>query len=92
MANTEEIDCDLHGKAFETFICQHLMENAVQTWYSIAPDSENRWPDAWCSVCHSAYLRENEWNDKNEGEIKVKLACHRCYEAHRALGTSVYVG
>jgi hypothetical protein len=86
------MECGIHGKAVMTFICQHLMENGAQTWHSLAPSSENRWPDAWCSICQVAYLRESEWNDKNEGAITVKLACHRCYETLRALGTSVSVG
>lgn len=91
MSNAAQISCDLHGEAFETFICSHLAENPVQTWYSMASTLENQWPDSWCSTCHSAYLRENEWNEKNEGEIEAKLFCHRCYEAHRAIATCAYI-
>ena len=91
MATSSRFECDQHGKAFETYLCDHLAENPSQTWYSTAPKAENKWPDAWCSVCHVAYLRENQWNENNEGEIKAKLLCHKCYEAHRALGNCVDV-
>jgi hypothetical protein len=53
-----------------------------------APNVENKWPDAWCSVCHVAYLRENQWNEKNDEEIEARLFCHKCYEECRALGKS----
>jgi hypothetical protein len=92
MDDAKEIDCADHGKAVMTFVCGHLAEDPQQTWYSLAPDSENQWPDDWCSGCHISYLRENEWNEKNEDGLNVKLLCHHCYEAQRASGQSVYVG
>jgi hypothetical protein len=61
------INCHADGPAFETYICEHLAANPSQTWYSSAPTEQDRWPDAWCSICHQAYLSQNEWNEKNEG-------------------------
>jgi hypothetical protein len=48
---------------------------------------------AGCMVfrCHAAYLRENQWNEKNEEEIEARLFCHKCYEACRALGKCIDV-
>jgi hypothetical protein len=90
MAGMSDVtQCDQHGEAFQTFICRHLAENPSQTWHSTAPNAENKWPDAWCSVCHVAYLRENQWNEKNEEEIEARLFCHKCYEACRALGECI---
>ena len=91
MIKPEQIECVEHGKATMTFVCEHLACEPHQTWHSLPPDSDDRWPDAWCSSCHANYQLENEWNEKNEGALTAKLICHRCYEASRALGTSVYV-
>jgi hypothetical protein len=89
MGEAEKVGCAQHGDAFETFICEHLAEDPAQTWYSNEPRPGNEWPDSWCSRCHVAYLRENEWNEENEGELRITLLCHRCYEAQRALGNCV---
>ena len=91
MTEIEEVKCCLHGKAYQTFVCKHLVGNPAQTWYSTAPNPENEWPDSWCSVCHVAYLREGQWNEKNECGLDVKLLCHHCYEDKRALGGWVEV-
>jgi hypothetical protein len=85
------IHCDQHGSAFMTFICEHLAADPKQTWYSSTPTEDNQWPDSWCSVCHAAYMREGQWNERNEDVIKARLFCHRCYELHRAQGSSVDV-
>lgn len=86
-----KIECRVHGAAFETYICEHLAANPSQTWYSSAPTEQDQWPDAWCSTCHQAYLTQGEWNDKNEGVLKVRLFCDRCYNQHRALGAWIEV-
>jgi hypothetical protein len=41
--------------------------------------------------CHANYLLEGEWNENNEGNLKAKLICHRCYETSRVVGTSIYL-
>ena len=84
----DKMQCDTHGPAFMTYICQHLAENPRQTWHSHAPREGNEWPDAWCDLCHVAFMREGEWNNNNEEGLKVKLFCHRCYESHRFQNTS----
>lgn len=91
MSEDQKIECVTHGSAFQTFVCNHLADSPAQTWYSNAPSAENEWPDSWCSECHELYLRENEWNDSNEGGLNVKLLCHRCYGAIRALGDCVTI-
>jgi len=83
------IECDTHGPAFETYICEHLAANPFQTWFSSAPTKEDPWPDAWCSICHEAYQREGIWNERNEAYLRIKLFCHHCYEAHRTQGNHV---
>jgi hypothetical protein len=87
----DQITCAMHGPAHKTYICEHLAANPVQTWFSTAPSPDKQWPDAWCAVCHKMYRRENQWNEKNEGALSIKLFCHRCYESHRAQGTPVDV-
>lgn len=87
----QTVQCHTHGPAFQTFICEHLFANPEQEWYSSAPSEDNRWPDAWCSICHEAYKTEGEWNERNENLLKIRLVCHRCYESRRALGTFVEV-
>ena len=70
-----------------TFVCEHLAENSHQAWCSSEPDDANRWPDAWCDVCDEAFMREGEWNEKNEGALEAKILCHHCYERRRADAT-----
>jgi hypothetical protein len=82
-----EISCARHAAGFETFVCQHLLENPSQEWFSDTPDESNPWPDAWCTICNEAFNEQGEWNEQNEGRMKIKLLCHRCYEAARATGT-----
>jgi hypothetical protein len=87
MADSEQrktIECEMHGPAFQAFICTHLATDPKQIWYSSNASEEDQWPDAWCSLCHEAFQREGEWNDKNENGLAIKLFCHRCYESHRA--------
>jgi hypothetical protein len=91
MDESNEVHCAEHGKAMETFVCGHLADDPYQIWYSLAPNSDNKWPDAWCSSCHVRYLLENEWNESNEDGLKAKLFCNHCYDSQRKLGTSVYV-
>jgi hypothetical protein len=90
-ADREQIECGTHGPAFKTYICEHLADNPEQVWFSEAPSAENEWPDAWCTLCHEAYKRENQWNEKNEGTPRIKLFCHCCYETRRARATHVDV-
>jgi hypothetical protein len=56
-----------------------------------SPSADNRWPDAWCATCHADYERHGQWNNENEAILKIKLLCHRCYEAQRRQGDHVVV-
>ncbi len=78
-------------RCFPNLRLQSLGGAPAQTWYSTHSGPENQWPDSWCSVCHVAFLREHQWNGKNEGELNVKLLCHHCYETSRAMGTCVLI-
>jgi|SRR6185437_3963301 len=91
MSDPKRVDCETHGSAFQTYVCEHLVRNPVQNWFSSAPSIDNQWPDSWCSICHEAYIREGQWNKKNEGSLNIKLLCHQCYEAHRSRGSCIDV-
>jgi hypothetical protein len=82
-----EITCDSRTAGFETFVCQHLVENPSQEWFSDTPTESNPWPDAWCTICNEAFKEQGEWNGQNESRMKIKLLCHRCYGSARAKKT-----
>ncbi len=79
------VKCGDHGTGYETFICEHLAANPQQEWFSDSPSESNPWPDSWCAQCNEAFKEEGEWNVRNESRMKIKLLCHRCYEAARNL-------
>jgi hypothetical protein len=85
---SQEIICEAHGKGADTFVCEHLVSNPRQEWFSAEPSEENPWPDAWCLRCHESFEREGEWNEKNEDTLKATLLCSSCYESKRAHQTS----
>jgi hypothetical protein len=80
--------CSTHGQGTQTFICEHLVARPGQQWFSNTPTPEDRWPDAWCTLCEQFYQEQGEWNDSNSERIKIKLLCHRCYELLRAQQTT----
>jgi hypothetical protein len=86
------IVCSTHGDAHPTYLCEHLVANPVQRWHCGYPSQENPWPDAWCPVCDMEYLKEGEWNENNEGNLKIKLACHHCYESFRSQSAGALEG
>jgi hypothetical protein len=88
-ADSKRMKCATHGSGFETFACEHLISNPAQMWFSETPNTENKWPDAWCAACNVFFEHEGEWNDKNESNAKIKLLCHHCYERLRAQDNSV---
>ena len=79
MSERRPVRCAGHGEAWETYVCEHLVKKAKQPWFSAYPDEENPWPDAWCGKCDAAFQREGEWNERNEGEMRIKLLCSGCY-------------
>jgi hypothetical protein len=88
----EQVECATHGSGFETFVCEHLLSNPAQEWFSSEPDDENKWPDAWCAACNTFFQQEGEWNEKNESKMKIKLLCHHCYERFRSQDNSTIAG
>jgi hypothetical protein len=81
---SKTLDCPTHGSGFETFVCEHLLSNPAQEWFSEERvDDDHRWPDAWCAACDVLFQEEGEWNANNEGKTKIKLLCHHCYEKLR---------
>jgi len=58
--------------------------NPKQRWYCDYPSEDNPWPDAWCKQCDAEFQKEGEWNEKNEGAMKIKLLCNHCYESGHA--------
>ena len=80
----ETIDCSVHGDAYVTYICDHLIDGLDSDWYSTEPEDESDWPSAWCGTCHQHFLVENEWNEKSEAAAdisnNVSIICHFCYE------------
>ena len=83
----DKIKCDKDGWGYEAFVCQHLLENPVQTWFSREPTIDNPWPDAWCAECDKVFSRDGIWTEENSVCLGVKLLCHRCYERKRAQAT-----
>lgn len=84
----KHVECVTHGSGFATYVCEHLFANPAQEWFSGEPDETHQWPDAWCGVCDVFFQEENEWNEKNEAKLKIKLLCHYCYERNRSQDTS----
>lgn len=83
----KQIDCATHGGGFSTYVCEHLAANPAQEWFSRERDDAHPWPDAWCALCDAFFQAEGEWNEKNEGKLKVKLLCHHCYATKRSQET-----
>ena len=81
---TGEVKCETHGVGFSTYVCEHLVSDPAQEWFSSEPSDTNKWPDAWCVACDVFFQEQGEWNDKNEGKMKIKLLCHHCYERLRS--------
>jgi hypothetical protein len=86
-SNKIQIDCDTHGRAFSTYVCEHLAANPRQQWFSEKPEESAPWPDAWCKQCDAVFQEDGNWNGKNEERIKIKILCHYCYESARKMQT-----
>lgn len=78
------IQCGDHGKGFATFVCEHLFSQPAQRWFSETPTDENPWPDAWCAKCDQAFQELGERKEASSDRSKIKLICHRCYQAQRS--------
>jgi hypothetical protein len=80
VTDSQTLHCPTHGESQAAYVCEHLAENAVQRWHCDYPREDNAFPDAWCDICNVEFLKQGEWNEKNEGFIKIKLLCSSCYE------------
>ena len=81
---TTELHCDTHGPSVSAYLCAHLLLQPVQTWHCNPPTAEEPCPDAWCDACERLFLQEGEWNEKNEGQVNIRLVCQHCYQDARA--------
>jgi hypothetical protein len=81
--DSETLHCSTHGESQTTYVCEHLAENAAQRWHCDYPSQDKPWPDAWCTCCNAEFLKQGEWNEKNEGVVNIKLLCSSCYERRK---------
>lgn len=51
----DKMECDIHVVGLKTFVCEHLVVNPKQEWFSDAPNNTNPWPDSWCAKCDELY-------------------------------------
>ena len=75
----ERIECGEHGEAYATYVCEHLFTHPAQEWFGDDPGEDNPWPDSWCARCQAIFEREGEWNERNEGECRIRMVCSGCY-------------
>jgi hypothetical protein len=80
----DKIECDSHGNGYATYVCEHLLAEPAQKWFSNAPTEEDPWPDSWCAACEILFQEQGEWNRRNEKMTNIKVLCHCCYEKLRA--------
>ena len=79
------IDCKIHGKNEEAFVCQHLVEGE-DLGFNIGYDANDPYtlnPDAWCNQCESVWQEEGEWNERSEAFAGIKIICSQCYQGVR---------
>ncbi len=79
-----QIQCSTHGGGYSAYVCQHLISNPEQQWFSDNASELKRWPDAWCAACDRVFQEQREWNDQNQIKINIQLLCHHCYESLRS--------
>lgn len=78
-----EVECDVHGTRFATFVCQHLVHQQ-NVGFFCSDDPDDSHPDAWCAKCEQVRLEEGEWNENSEAFAKITLLCAGCYEVAKA--------
>lgn len=82
-ANT--IQCDKHGEAAATFVCQHIVDGLFRHerlgFFWTVDDPGNPHPDAWCAECEERVkLTHGEWEGAALEHLKPKTLCSECYE------------
>lgn len=78
------VECATHGPAGGAYLCAHLLQQPVQTWFCNPPTADEPCPDAWCAACEQVFQQQGEWNEKNEGQADIRLVCQHCYDDARA--------
>lgn len=83
------VDCERHGRKAATFVCQHV---AGSLWSRVAvgfhwpADSDQEFPDAWCSACNVRHQRCGwEWTGEAADHLGAKLLCSSCYVEARSI-------
>jgi hypothetical protein len=83
------VDCRLHGRQAETFVCRHIVDSLYTReavgfhWPASATESR---PDAWCSECNRARVDGGgEWTDEIMSFVGVQLLCGACYDVAKGL-------
>ena len=83
-SGSKKLECSTHGSGFETFVCEHLVSNPAQEWFSREPDDDHHWPDARREAVTFFFSKnQGNGNANNEAKTKIKLLCHHCYERLR---------
>jgi uncharacterized protein YegJ (DUF2314 family) len=90
----KETDCATHGRAAETFLCRHLIENVGLEFHRDDPSAENPYPDAWCQACEKTRRRAGGWDRLNHDSAPaIGLVCGHCYDfirlRHRSVPTTL---
>jgi hypothetical protein len=79
------IDCPIHGKNAEAFVCQHiaagLLDNQRVGFFWTGSEADNPHPDAWCAGCEARRLEHNgEWEGEAANQLQAKIMCGSCYD------------
>lgn len=88
-----EVDCEIHGRQDEAFVCQHLANNLSDRPRPIgfhhADNPSNPHPDAWCSECNARFVAEgSEWRGEARQNLEATLLCAGCYDVAKHLAQS----
>jgi len=80
------MQCHVHGKQQQTFVCQHiavgLQEKRRVGFFWTQFDPDNPRPDAWCAECEDRVRKTGgEWEVDALEHLKAKLLCGACYDA-----------
>jgi len=85
----ETVDCGEHGPQPETFVCQHVAHSLVSrepVGFHWPEDSDQQFPDAWCSECDERHQRSGyEWTGEAADNLGAKVLCAGCYLEARKL-------
>jgi hypothetical protein len=87
-----EVQCEIHGKGQETFVCAHLLGDSASLGFNRdEPSVENPFPDAWCDDCELIRAAHDGWNEKTEQLVRISLLCSACYHRARIRNTRTSV-